>query len=393
MTSSIHLGRIAGIRVGINYSWFIIAALLMWMLAVGVFPRATPGLDASTYWAMAAAAALLFFGSILAHELGHAIQARREGMEMDEITLWIFGGVARFRGMFPSAGAEFRIAIAGPLVTVAVIVIAGAAGALPLAVPIAAVAAWLAYINIILLVFNMLPALPLDGGRVLRAALWHARRDFAGATRVAGAAGRAFGIGLIGFGAVMVLLFGAIGGLWLVLIGWFLQGAADMEVRAMVAHESLGGLRVADLMTTDPVTTSPDTTIDEVMDGLAWAHRHTTYPVVDAMGHPVGLVIFRRIAQSPRDEWSRMQVRDCMLPGEEVPMLDPADRVVDVLDRVLEGEGRRALVVQGGRLVGLLSPTDISRALQSPPRPPPPPATAAGDPAPWRGPGVADRGY
>jgi Zn-dependent protease/predicted transcriptional regulator len=369
MTSSISLGRIAGIRVGINYSWFVIALLLTWMLAVGVFPRATPGLAASAYWTMAVIAALLFFASLLAHELGHAIQARREGMEMDEITLWIFGGVAKFRGMFPSAGAEFRIAIAGPVVTVVVIVLAGAAGVLPIGVAPGAVASWLAYINIILLVFNMMPALPLDGGRVLRAGLWRAKHDFGEATRIAGAAGRIFGIGLMGLGVAMAVLVGAIGGLWLVLIGWFLQGAADMEVRSMEARGRLGDLRVSDVMTPDPVSTSPDATIATVMDDLAWVHRHTAYPVVDPFGAPVGLVVFRGMAESPRAEWPRVTVRECMLPLEQVPTLSPDDALIDVVDGVMDGEGRRALVLDGGRLAGLLSPTDIMRALQSPPRP------------------------
>src|ERR687896_1153530 len=204
MTSSIELGRIAGIRIGINWSWLVVFALIVWSLAVQVFPEDGDGLGDGAYFAMAVVAAVLFFASLLAHELGHAIQARRDGMEIDGITLWLFGGVAKFKGMFPSAGAEFRIAIAGPLVSlllglffVAIAVVTKTAEAVD------GVAAWLGYINLLLLVFNLLPALPLDGGRVLRSVLWGARGDFGWATRLAAGIGRGFGYVFIAGGIAL----------------------------------------------------------------------------------------------------------------------------------------------------------------------------------------------
>ena len=201
MNESLSLGRIAGIRVGLNWSWFVVFALIAWTLAAAVLPAQNPGLSDGAYAAMAVAAALLFFLSVLLHELGHALQARREGLEIERITLWLFGGVAKFRGMFPSAGAEFRIAIAGPLVTLLV----GAAcllatALLDLPASVDGVVAWLGYINLVLLAFNLLPALPLDGGRVLRSALWQARREFGWATRVAAGIGR--GPGFVAAGGV-----------------------------------------------------------------------------------------------------------------------------------------------------------------------------------------------
>ena len=194
MNPSITLGRIAGIRIGINWSWLVVFALIAWTLASSVFPDQNPHLADGTYVGMGVAAALLYFCSLLLHELGHALQARRDGLEIEGITLWLFGGVARFRGVFPSAGAELRIALAGPLVSLVLgglFVGLGQAVRSPAAVQ--GVAAWLGYINLILLVFNMLPALPLDGGRVFRALLWRSRGDFGSATRVAVAAGRACG--------------------------------------------------------------------------------------------------------------------------------------------------------------------------------------------------------
>ena len=181
MTDSFTLGRIAGIRVGVNWSWLVVFALIVWTLSQSIFPRMNEGLSDVTYLTMAIVAALLFFISLLMHEYGHALVARREGMEIDGITLWLFGGVARFKGMFPSAGAEFRIAIAGPLVSLALgVLFVLFAGLAPAPEAVDGIAAWLGYINLSLLVFNLLPALPLDGGRVLRSALWAARKTSPG---------------------------------------------------------------------------------------------------------------------------------------------------------------------------------------------------------------------
>ena len=209
LSGNISLGRIGGVEVRINWSWLVIFALIVWTLADGVFPSTNPGLSGNTHLAMAIVAALLFVVSILLHELGHAWEARREGLEVDGITLWLFGGVSQFKGGFPSAGAEFRIAIAGPLVSLVlgVFFVLIAIAGLPSAVD--GVAAWLGYINLALLVFNLIPALPLDGGRVLRAALWQSKGDLAWATRVGTDIGRVFGYLFIGLGLAMFIFQGS----------------------------------------------------------------------------------------------------------------------------------------------------------------------------------------
>ena len=230
MNASFTLGRVAGIEIGVNWSWLVVFGLITWSLATAIFPEANPGLGDGTYLAMALVAALLFFASILLHELGHAVRARQDGMEITGITLWLFGGVAKFRGMFPSAGAEFRIAIAGPLVSLVLgLVFVGAAVVITGAEVVDAVAAWLGYINLSLLVFNLLPALPLDGGRVLRSALWAARKDFRWATRVAASIGRGFGFLFIAGGLALAFWTDAMSGLWLAFLGWFLLSAASAE--------------------------------------------------------------------------------------------------------------------------------------------------------------------
>jgi Zn-dependent protease/CBS domain-containing protein len=361
---SLTLGRIAGVRFGVNWSWLVVFALIVWTLATGIFPDTNEGLSDGTYIAMAIVAAFLFFGSLLAHELGHALQARREGMEIEGITLWLFGGVAKFKGMFPSAGAEFRIAIAGPLVSLVLgLAFALIAWGLGLPAAVDGVAFWLGYINLTLLVFNLLPALPLDGGRIFRSALWAVRGDFAWATRVAAAVGRGFGYLLIAGGIAMLIFQGAFSGAWLAFIGWFLLQAASAEDRYLLARQALRGLRVRDLVVREPVTTRPDLTIAEFMDDIVWKNRHTTYPVTDN-GHALGLLPFRRVAEVPRSEWETRKVSDCMVPADQVPVVSEDDELIDAVAELSEGDIHRALVVDGDRFVGLLSATDIARALE-----------------------------
>jgi Zn-dependent protease/CBS domain-containing protein len=361
---SLTLGRIAGIRFGVNWSWLVVFALIVWTLATGIFPETNKGLSNGTYIAMALVAAFLFFGSLLAHELGHALQARREGMEIEGITLWLFGGVAKFKGMFPSAGAEFRIAIAGPLVSLVLgLAFTLIAWGLSLPAAVDGVAFWLGYINLTLLVFNLLPALPLDGGRIFRSALWAAKGDFAWATRVAAGVGRGFGYLFIAGGIAMLIFQGTFSGAWLAFIGWFLLMAAGAEDRYLLARQALRGLHVRDLVVREPVTARPDLTIAEFMDDIVWKARHTTYPVTDN-GHALGLLPFRCIAQVPRSEWEKRTVRDCMLPVEQVPVVSPDDELTDAAAELSEGDIHRALVVDGDRFVGLLSATDVARALE-----------------------------
>jgi Zn-dependent protease/CBS domain-containing protein len=360
---SLTIGRIAGIRVGVNWTWLFVFALIVWTWATAVFPETNPGLSDGAYVAMALVGALLFFGSLLLHELGHALQARREGMEIEGITLWLFGGVAKFKGMFPSAGAEFRIAIAGPLVSLLLggLFVAGAQLGLPEAAD--AVAAWLGYVNLTLLVFNLLPALPLDGGRVLRSALWHLRGDFAWATQVSAGIARFFGYLLIAAGVASLIFMSAFSGIWLAVLGWFLLQAAAAETRYLLTRQALGGLHVRDAMVRHPVTTHPDVTLGRFMDEVVRSRRFTTYPVTDN-GLVVGLLPFRCVAEVPRSEWETRTVRDCMIPLEETTVVREDDDLVDAAGELSESDLNRALVLDGARLAGLLSMTDVARALQ-----------------------------
>jgi Zn-dependent protease/CBS domain-containing protein len=363
LSGNISLGRIGGVEVRVNWSWLVVLALIVWTLADGVFPSQNPRLSRDTHLAMAVVAALLFFASILLHELGHAWAARREGLEVDGITLWLFGGVSQFKGGFPSAGAEFRIAIAGPLVSLVlgVVFVLIAIAGLPSAVD--GVAAWLGYINLALLVFNLIPALPLDGGRVLRAALWQSKGDLGWATRVGTDIGRVFGYLFIGLGVAMFIFQGSFSGAWLAFIGWFLLQAATAEARYIATEAALHGLRVRDLMVRDPVTVDGDLTVGQFMDEVARSRRFTTYPVVDG-GRAIGLLAFGSVAALPRSEWDSRRVREAMLPLERVPLLTEDETAIDALTALSSPTSNRGLVVENGHLAGLLSITDLTRALE-----------------------------
>jgi Zn-dependent protease/predicted transcriptional regulator len=362
MRSSYSLGRIAGIEIGLNWSVLALLALLMWTLATSIFPSTNPGLSDNTYFAMAVVAAFLFFLSILLHELGHAFQARREGLEIDGITLWLFGGVARFSGMFPTAGAEFRIAVAGPLVS---LVLGGAfvGGALIPSLPSAAdgVCAWLGFTNLALLAFNLIPALPLDGGRMLRAALWAWKGDLRGATRLAAGVGRVLALAMIGAGIAMTILLGVATGIWLAFIGWFVLQANTAEARWV---EAAGPrvLRVRDMMERDGVVLRPDQTIAEFVAGL-WQGRHEWYAVAED-GHPVGLFPLRALERLGREEWETRTVGEFVVRAA-VPELREDDELGAALQALQGTELGRALVLdEGDRLVGVLSTGDVARALR-----------------------------
>lgn len=364
MRNSYTLGRVAGIEIGINWSVLALLALIMWTLATGVFPDTNPGLGDNTYFAMAVVASLGFFASILLHELGHALQARRDGMEIDGITLWLFGGVARFTGMFPTAGAEFRIAVAGPIVSL--LLAAGLLGGtwLPgLAEPVDGVLAWLGIINALLLVFNLIPALPLDGGRMLRAALWQWKGDLQSATRLAAGVGRILALGMIGLGIAMAVLGQGISGVWLALIGWFVLQAAGAEAQMVRRAPPVVGPRVGDMMDAEPVTTRPELTLDEFSRLAGIDLDHEAYAVLGDDGRPVGIIPTRALTDVPREEWRARTVADCMIGRAQVPALTAEASLDDAMEALRRSPVRRVLVVDGERLVGLLSLDDVARTL------------------------------
>jgi len=387
MTSTIRFGRLAGIEIGAHWTWLLIVGLVVWSLAAGVFPDAAPGQAPGAYLLMAVVAAALLFASLLAHELGHALAARRDGVPIDGITLWVFGGVARFRAEPPSAASELRIALAGPAVSLLIGAAAlafAAAAALPDAVD--AVIAWVGTVNLALLVFNLIPAFPLDGGRVVRAVLWQRTGDAVRATRWAAAGGRGFGAAFVAAGFVLAVVGGSLSGVWLALIGFFVMSAAEAELQLVETEAALTGLRVGDVMVRRPVTVAPDLPLDRFFEDVFLRHRHTAYPVVADDG--IGLVSYRDALATPRERWAVTRVADRMVPADRVLVLDADQPLADAF-RALAADGlHRALVRDAGGFAGLLSVTDAARVLEATERlRAPAPAPAAAPRAQGRGAG------
>ncbi|HWD71188.1 MAG TPA: site-2 protease family protein [Actinomycetota bacterium] len=360
--------RVRGIPIGVSWSWLLVAGFLTWWLATQLFPQQYPGLATGTYLAMAAASALMFFVSIVLHELGHAFRALREGVKIEGITLWLLGGVARFLGMFPSAGAELRIAVAGPLVSVALAVafwLLGALGhPLGMAVPLRGVLEYLAAINVLVVVFNLVPALPLDGGRILRSLLWRRRGDFASATRTAAVLGQGFGILLGASGIYAISQRQMATGVWLALIGAFIVNAARAEASYGVVDGTLGRARVDSVMTPNPLVVSPGTTIDDLLvRAAALASPLPAYPVAD-QGELVGLISLRRVGSIPPEDRASRTVAEAMTPRERVTVLSPDTPMRQALGAI-QASDEPAVVTEGGRIAGLVSVLDVARALKA----------------------------
>ncbi|MGW3104315.1 site-2 protease family protein [Streptomyces sp. NPDC001100] len=368
MKETFSLGRIAGVRIGLHWSVLVIVMLVTVTLAAGRFPDAHPGRPAWVYWSLGLLAAVVFLASLLAHELAHAIGARRNGVQVDGITLWMLGGVARLRGEAPTPGAELRIAAVGPL-TSAVVggLFTGVAlwlEALHTSELVVEAVAWLAAINIVLAVFNALPAAPLDGGRLLRAFLWHRTGDPVRATRGAAAAGRVLGWFMILTGFAALLFGGDLSGLWPALIGWFLIATATAEERQAQLRGVLDEMSVSRVMTHDPVTVPATVSVAGFLaEGPFGRYRHSAFPVLAPDGSTVGLVTVALVNRVPFQARSTTLIGDVMRALSDVTTAGPDDLVVDLLPRLEASRDRRALVLDDGHLVGIVTLADISRAL------------------------------
>ncbi|MFP3939205.1 MAG: M50 family metallopeptidase [Acidobacteriota bacterium] len=358
---TIDLFSIFGFKIRLDFSWFIVAILITWSLAVGYFPRAYGDLTTGTYWVMGALGALGLFASVIAHELSHATVARRFGVEMRGITLFIFGGVAEMTDEPPSPKAEFWVAVAGPIMSFAVgaLFFLVAQPALPTAA--AAVVGYLAIINVILAVFNLIPAFPLDGGRILRSILWQWRDDLRWATRITSTIGAGFGFALIGLGVLQLLVGGMqafVGAMWLALIGLFLRGAAQMSYQQLMLRRVLEGEPVSRFMKTDPVTVPRSASVAEVVENFVYRHHFKFYPVVDD-GRLLGCITTNRIKEVPREEWERTSAGAVAQACTEENSVAAGADAMDALSRMSRTRASRLMVVEDGRLVGILALKDL----------------------------------
>ncbi len=360
MKPSVRIGRIFGVQVGIHWSVLVIAGLLAFGL--------TGGQQDAALWAVAIVAVVFFLASLLAHELAHSVVARRNGIEVKGITLWLLGGVAQLGGAMPSAGAELRIAAAGPATSIALgvgfllLAVAGAASGVISSLVVSALA-WLAFVNGVLAIFNLIPAAPLDGGRILAALLWMRHGDQTRADIAATRAGQVFGWGLITAGIVGTFVDIPFVTLWTALLGWFIVTTASAERRHARMTRGFGELRVRDVMTTNPETTRGWMTVDAFADEAQHEPpHHRIFPVEQWGGGISGIVTLDAIQVVPPAERMTTRVTDVAIPMSLVTTAAPDERLIDVVSKPAAGRLPYVLVFAGEELVGILTAADLERA-------------------------------
>jgi len=360
--------KVFDIEINLASSWFLIAALITWSLADQVFPQQIPGLPTLQYVTLSIVAMLLFFVSLLLHELAHALVAKSFGLKVPRITLFLFGGVAELGDEPDTAGHEFWIAIAGPAMSLAlasvfwvssVVVVLISAGLSQ----VHTVLSYLATINLILAVFNMLPAFPLDGGRVLRAAIWSRTGNVLKATKTSTKFGEYLGFGLMALGLLSLFQGVPLGGAWQIMIGLFIVVAAKSSLESLRSKTLLGNQKVADVMSANPVTVDPDLSLTDLVNRIMLPNRVSFVPVVED-GILLGHIDTKVLSMIDCENWSNTQVGDVFVGLDTTRVISPQDSAADILKRMTENDERKLIVSEGRRLVGVVTLSDLMRLLQ-----------------------------
>ncbi|MFP5330960.1 MAG: site-2 protease family protein [Acidimicrobiia bacterium] len=360
------LGRWLGVEVTIDTSWLVIAFLIGWSFYL-LYVQQFPDLSGSVAIVLGIGTAVMFFTSVLLHELSHSVMARRLGMPVEGITLFIFGGVTRTGQEADTASEEFAVAVVGPLSSFALAAVFWGlvnltGGLFPAEVRFGL--GYLGWLNLALGAFNLLPGFPLDGGRVLRAAVWQATGSMERATRIATTGGRVVGSGLIAVGLVLVLFTGDLGGLWYAAIGWFLNQAAAVQGRQATVKRVFEGLVARDVMSPRLVTIAENTTLQEAVDDYFLRYDHAAFPVNDDEGETQGILTLRSVRQVPRDEWPMRQAWAVMTRLGDARAVDADTPMDEALKLLTESEDQRVLVTESGRVVGIITPRDVARWVQ-----------------------------
>jgi Zn-dependent protease/predicted transcriptional regulator len=362
--NSWRVGRLLGVEIRIDVSWVFIALLIAYTLFLR-FTIVFPELETGVAVVLGVVFAVLFFASVLIHELAHALMAERNGIPVKSITLFLFGGATHAKVEAKGPGAEFIIAVVGPLTSLGLALVFGAVGYFGegvLAEPLAAGFLYLGFVNALLAVFNLVPGFPLDGGRVLRAAIWRATGSLSRATRIAAAAGQGVGYLMIA-GGVLLLFQGIFTGIWFAAIGWFLAQAARMSHEQMHLRRMLEGVEAEDVMVGDLVPIPSRLTLQEAVDEFFMRHDHGAFPVRDG-DETVGLISLRRVKQVPRDDWPTTRVREVMGPIDDQCTVRVDTPVASVLEKLEDHDAHRVLVMEDGLVVGIITASDLARWLR-----------------------------
>jgi Zn-dependent protease/CBS domain-containing protein len=357
---------ISGIKIGVDFSWFLIAILLAWSLAAGYFPYYFTKLSTGTYWVMGIAGMLGLFLCVILHELGHAMVAKRYKLPITQITLFIFGGVAEIKKEPQTPKVEFLMAIAGPIVSVVLaaglylLTLLGQHAHWP--IPITAVTGYLALINIVLAIFNLIPAFPLDGGRIFRAILWWIKKDSAWATKISSQTGSGFGMILVFFGIFSLITGNFITGVWFVILGLFLQRAAAMSRSQYYISHELRGEKVQKFMTKNPISVPSNISIEKFVDQYVYEFYHHLYPVT-GKGNLIGYVSLKEIKLIPSENWGKILIEEVMVPLSEFKTVSPETSALEALDLIHRTEMPILLVVKEKQLVGILTAQDLFKLI------------------------------
>jgi len=356
LRNSFQIGRIFGISIRIDYTWFIVFALVSLSLGGYHFPSIYANWSPMTYWFMGVITALIFFCSILAHELAHSLVSRARGVPVDSITLFIFGGVARISDEPRSPGSEFLMALAGPATSLGIGIVFGALYLLigKTRTPVTALALWLSRINLIVAAFNLIPGFPLDGGRVFRSIVWKITGNLRTATRIASIVGRVVAYLFILLGFLTALRGNWFGGIWIAFIGWFLQNAASSSYRQLELREMLRGVKVSEIMTSDCQWLPKGLAVKDLVDNYILPTTRRCFPVVDE-DRVLGIITLHNVKEIPREQWASVKVEDAMTPLEEMKTVRSDDDLFTVMRQMTEEGVNQMPVVEDGQLIGMIA--------------------------------------
>jgi len=367
MKSAVKVGSLMGIPVEINYSWLIVFGLVTWTLATLYFPLHSPGLEPFYYWGASAVSAFLLFASLLAHELAHSYIAQKNCLPIKKITMFIFGGVAQMEKEPDLPEVELKVAVAGPLCSLLIAAAAFAlmnalrsAGAYGLSVEMLD---YLFLMNITVVVFNLVPGFPLDGGRILRALIWHFNNNLKAATRIATVFGKIFSFIFMMLGLFLLFSRQFISGIWFLVIGLFLHEAADLSYQQLILKKALLGVPVKDIMVSDVITVPPDISVDRFINDYIYKYRHMGFPVAEK-GRLLGLIALQNVSHLPDDKKPSVKVRDVMTEARQDLVICPEHDALEALLKVTKSGLGKLLVVEDGKLLGIISQRDLVKLFE-----------------------------
>jgi Zn-dependent protease/predicted transcriptional regulator len=365
---SLNIGRIIGIPVRIHYTLWLVLLLIAWSLADVSLPQQYPGLGATTYWAIGIVSAITLFVSVFLHELSHSYIAKKNGLPIARITLFFFGGVSELSEEPKDAALEVRMAAAGPLTSFLIAIVLGTFWYLTRVVsgpvPIIAVLGYAAFLNGVLGTFNLIPAFPLDGGRVLRGSLWRRSKNLLSATMKATRVSEVISIGMMTVGLFFIILGDVFNGLWTIFLGWFIRSGAETSLRQTRLTESLAGVRVGDIMTRELLSVSPDVSVQQLVSDYFLVHPHGGYPVV-SNGKLLGVVTMSSVRSIPREKREIEKVSEAMVPYERTATVSPTALAIDALQLMARNGVGRLVVMDGDKIAGMVTRGDLMKTMKA----------------------------